>query len=149
MKVILKEDIKGVGKKGQVVNASEGYVRNFLFPKGLAVEATKANLTILDRKNKKEEDERQQILDEARELAKQLEEKEVVLKMKLGEGGRAFGKITNKEIKDAIKEQLNYDIDKKKISLKIPIKGIGNFTSTIKLHPKVTANLSVKVIEEK
>ncbi len=149
MKVILKEDIKGVGKKGEVINASEGYARNFLFPKDLAVEATKGNLNILDRKNKKEEENRQQVLDEAKGLAKDIENKEITLKMKLGEGGRAFGTITNKEIKVALKEQLNYDIDKKKISLKNPIKGIGSFTCTIKLHPKVTANLSIKVIEEK
>lgn len=149
MKVILKEDIKGVGKKGQIVNSSDGYFRNFLLPKDLAVEATKGNMTILERTNKKEEDERQQVLDDARELAKFFEEKEVVLKMKLGEGGRAFGKITNKEISAAIKEQLDLDIDKKKISLKIDIKSLGNFTSNIKLHPKVTADLSVKVIEEK
>ncbi len=149
MKVILKADVKGVGQKGDVINASEGYARNFLFPKDLAVEATKGNMTILDRKNKKEEEERQQILDEAKSLAKELEEKEVVLKMKMGTGGRAFGTITNKEIKVALKDQLNYDIDKKKIVLKNPIKGIGSFTCSIKLHPKVIGSLSVKVVEEK
>ncbi len=148
MKVILQGDIKGVGKKGEVINASDGYARNFLFPKGLAVEATKNNLTALQRKNKKDDEEKQQVLDDAKVLAKEIEEKEVVLKMKLGKGGRAFGTITNKEIKQALKEQLNYEIDKKKISLKTPIKGTGSFTSVIKLHPKVSANLSVKVIEE-
>ncbi len=149
MKVILQDDIKGVGKKGEIINASDGYARNFLFPKGLALEATKGNLTNLERKNKKEEEEKQQILDDAKSLAKEIEDKEIVLKMKLGKGGRAFGTITNKEIKQAIKSQLNYEIDKKKISLKTPIKGTGSFTSIIKLHPKVSANLSVKVVEDK
>ncbi len=149
MKVILKEDVKGVGKKGDIINASDGYVRNFLFPKDLAVEANSGNINTLNRQNKKAEDEKQAILDEARAVAKDLEEKEVVLKMKLGEGGRAFGTITNKEIKTALKEQLNYEIDKKKITLKNPIKGIGSFSCDIKLHQKVTGKLSIKVIEEK
>ncbi|MBR1443576.1 MAG: 50S ribosomal protein L9 [Firmicutes bacterium] len=147
MKVILLEDIKGVGKKDQIINANDGYAKNFLFPKNLAVEATKGNMTQLDRKKKNEEEKRQQELDDAKELAKQIAEKKVTLSVKTGDNGKLFGAVTNKEIGAALKEQAGIDIDKKKIVVKEAIKTIGEKEVDIKLHPKVTAKLKVNIVE--
>ncbi len=146
MKVILQADIKGVGKKGDVINANDGYAKNFLFPKKLAVEATKGNMDAKNRRDENAEQERQQILDEAKALKTKIDDIEVVIKGKMG-NGKLFGAVTNKEIQEELKKQHNITIDKKKISLTIPIKSIGTFTAKVKLHPKVTAELTVKVEE--
>ena len=144
MKVILLEDVKGVGKKDQIINASDGYAANFLFPKKLALEATDINLKRLDTQKKREEEDRAKILLEAQNLKAKLEEVSVTIEAKSGASGKLFGAITNKEISEKLKLQ-NFEIDKKKIELK-DIKNIGEYTANIKLHPKVTASLKVKVV---
>jgi len=148
MKVILLEDVKSLGKKGEVVNVNDGYARNLLFKKNLGIEATKQNLNDLKlqkQNNNKLEAER---LEEAKKLAKELEEKEVVLAIKTGSDGRVFGSVSTKEIAEAAKEQLGYELDKKKMHLKDAIKSIGTFHVPVKLHPKVTVELKV-VVKEK
>ena len=149
MKVILTEDIKGVGKKDQTVNASDGYVKNFLFPKKLAVEATPNNLKQLELRKKAEEQRKKEELDAAKALGKKIEELKVVLKVKTGDNGKVFGSVTNKEIASELKKQHSLDIDKKKISLRLPIKNIGEFTVDVKLHSEVSAELKVIVESEK
>ncbi len=148
MKVILLEDVKSQGKKDEIINVSDGYARNVLIAKNLAVEATKKNLNDLKLKKAHEAKVAQQEYEAAQELAKNLEDKMVILKLKTGEGGRTFGSISSKEISKAAKEQLNFDLDKKKLVLDEPIKTLGNHEVKVKLHPKVTGKLTVKVTEE-
>ena len=148
MKVILLEDVKALGKKGEIVNVNDGYARNFILPKKLGLEATGKNLNDLKLQKANEEKIAQQILDEAKELVKKLEAGKVELAIKIGEGGRAFGSVSSKEIAVAVNDQMGYDIDKKKIQLKDAIKALGTHTVPVKLHPKVTAELKVIVTEE-
>ena len=148
MKVILLQDVKALGKKGEIVNVNDGYARNFILPKKLGLEATGKNLNDLKLQKANEEKVAQQILDEAKELAKKLEAGKVELAIKIGEGGRAFGSVSSKEIAVAVNDQMGYDIDKKKIQLKDAIKALGTHTVPVKLHPKVTAKLKVIVTEE-
>ena len=143
MKVILLEDVKGVGKKDQIINASDGYANNFLFPKKLALEATNVNLSRLEAQKKKEQEELAKQHEEAKILKEKLEATYVLIKAKSGDSGKLFGKVTNKEVAEKLKEQ-DFTIDKKKIELK-EIKHIGETTAAIKLHPKVQASLKVKV----
>ncbi len=147
MKVILLQDIKGVGKKDDVINTSDGHARNYLFPKGLAIEATVNNVTKLDRTRAKEEEHKKELLEEARELKKVLDEIKIIIPSKTGEGGKLFGTITNKEIASHLESEHNIKIDKKKISLKTQIKSVGQFHADIKIHPKVTSSLSIDVVE--
>ena len=148
MKIILLQDVKSLGKKGEIVNVNDGYARNFILPKKFGIEATGKNLNDLKLQKANEEKVAQQILDEAKELGKKLEEGKVTLAIKIGEGGRAFGSVSSKEIAVAVKEQMGYDIDKKKIQLKDSLKTLGTHTVPVKLHPKVTAELKVIVTEE-
>ncbi len=148
MKVILLQDVKALGKKGEIVNVNDGYARNFILPKKLGLEATGKNLNDLKLQKANEEKVAQQILDEAKELAKKLESGKVELAIKIGEGGKAFGSVSSKEIAVAVNDQMGYDIDKKKIQLKDAIKALGTHTVPVKLHPKVTAELKVIVTEE-
>ena len=148
MKIILIEDVKALGKKGEIVNVNDGYARNFILPKKLGLEATGKNLNDLKLQKANEEKVAQQIWDEAKELGKKLEAGKVELAIKIGEGGRAFGSVSSKEISVAVKEQMGYDIDKKKIQLKDAIKTLGTHTVPVKLHPKVTVELKVIVTEE-
>ena len=148
MKIILLEDVKSLGKKGEIVNVSDGYARNFVLPKKLGLEATSKNLNDLKLQKANEERVAKQILDEAKELAKKVEAGKVEVKIKVGEGGRTFGSVSTKEIAIAVKEQMGYDIDKKKIQLKDAIKTLGTHTVPVKLHQKVTAELKVIVTEE-
>ena len=148
MKIILLQDVKALGKKGEIVNVNDGYARNFILPKKLGLEATGKNLNDLKLQKANEEKITQQIWDEAKELGKKLEAGKVELAIKIGEGGRAFGSVSSKEIAVAVKEQMGYDIDKKKIQLKDSIKTLGTHTVPVKLHPKVTAELKVIVTEE-
>ena len=148
MKVILLEDVKSLGKKGEVVNVSDGYARNFVLPKKLGVEANSANMNDLKLQKANAEKVAQEQLDAAKELAALLETKEVVLKMRSGEGGKAFGSISSKEIAAAAKQQCALELDKKKIQLPEAIKALGVYEVNIKLHPKVTGKLKVKVVEE-
>lgn len=144
MKVILLQDIKGVGKKDQIINANDGYAKNFLFPRKLAVEAEGNNLKKLDNQKKAEAAQAQAVLEEAQALGKKIEEITVKIPVKLGENGKLFGAVTNKEIAAALKEQAGLEIDKKKISAE-SIKALGEKTVVVKLHPKVSANLKVIV----
>lgn len=149
MKVILLQDVKGVGKKDEIINASDGHARNFLFPKGLAIEATANNINKLDRTKAKEEEHRQEVLDEARALKEQLDNIKVNIYTVSGESGKLFGTITNKEIATHLEEEHNIVVDKKKITLKHPIKNVGQFNVDVKLHPKVTATVTVNVLDSK
>ena len=146
MKVILLQDVKSLGKKGAMVEVSEGYARNFIIPKKLGLEAT-PNLNDLKLKKAHDEKVAAENLADAKALAAELEKSSVTVKIKVGEGGRSFGSVSTKEISDAIKSQLGKDIDKKKIVMKDSIKAIGSFTVKVKLHPEVQAELSVKVEE--
>lgn len=145
MQIILLEDVKSHGKKGEIINVSDGYARNFILPKKLGLEATPKNLNDLKLQKAAEEKKQQEILKASQELKAEIETKSITLKIKAGEGGRTFGSISTKEIAVAVKEQLGYDIDKKKYSLNDPIRNMGTYTVPVKLHPKVTAELKVRV----
>ena len=147
MKVILLEDVKSLGKKGEVVNVSDGYARNFIFKKNLGLEANGKNLNDLKLQKQNEEKVAQEHLEAAQELAKKLEAAKVELKIKTVEGGRTFGSVSSKEIAIAVKEQLGYDLDKKKIQIKEAIRTPGMHLVPVKLHQKVTAELKVHVGE--
>ena len=141
MEIVLLEDVKALGKKGQIVTVNDGYARNFILPKKLGVEATSKNLNDLKLKKANDAKLAAEILAAAKELAAKLDESKVTLSIKAGEGGRAFGSVSNKEISKAITDQLGLEIDKKKIVLNDPIKSIGSFEVPIKLHKDVTARL--------
>lgn len=147
MKLILLEDVKSVGKKGDLINASEGYAKNFLLPQKLAVEATKSNLNDYELKQKADAKRRQEELEKAQETAAALKDKVVTIKVKTGGNGKLFGSVTNKEVADAIVEQTKLDIDKKKVSIGDPIKMVGERTAVVKLHPKVSAEVTIKIEE--
>ena len=147
MKVILLEDVKSLGKKGQIVNVSDGYARNMILPKKLGVEATSKNLNDLKLRKANEEKVAQENLDAAKAFAEELSTKEVILTLKVGEGGRTFGSVSSKEISEAAKKQLNLDIDKKKLQLQNPIRNLGVTNVPVRLHPKVTGSLKVWVKE--
>ena len=139
MKVILLQDVKSLGKKGEIVNVNDGYARNFILPKKLGVEATGKNLNDLKLQKNNEKKVAQEQLEAAKALAAKLAEGGVSLAIKVGEGGRAFGSVSSKEIAAAVKEQMGLELDKKKISLKEPIKSLGTHIVTVKLHPEVAA----------
>ena len=147
MKVILLEDVKSLGKKGETVNVSDGYARNMLFPKKLGVEATPKNLNDLKLQKANQAKVAQEQLDAAKAFAEELKGKQVDVGIKVGEGGRTFGSISAKEIAEAAKAQLGYELDKKKLQLSAPIKELGTTMVPIKLHPKVTGELKVVVKE--
>lgn len=147
MKVILLQDVKALGKKGEVVNVNDGYARNFILPKKLGVEANGKNLNDLKLQKNNEAKVAQEHLDAAKKLAEELKAGKVVLTMKVGEGGRTFGSVSSKEIAEAVKEQMHLDIDKKKIQLKEQIKTLGTHIVSVKLHPEVAAELNVSVKE--
>ena len=147
MKVILLEDVKSLGKKGEVVNVNDGYARNFVLPKKLGVEATGKNMNDLKLQTANEEKVAKEHLEAAQAFAKEMENDHVVVSIKGGEGGRTFGSVSSKEIATAYKEQCGKEIDKKKIILPEPIKSFGVYEVAVKLHPKVTGTLKVKVQE--
>ncbi|NLK38150.1 MAG: 50S ribosomal protein L9 [Epulopiscium sp.] len=147
MKIILLQDVKNVGKKGQLVEASEGYAKNFLIPRKLGVEATKSNLNDFELKKKSEEKRKQEELAEAQRIGKELEEKVVTISVKTGENGKLFGSVTNKEVAEEIIRQTGIKLDKKKVSIGDPIKMLGERTATVKLHPKVTVEVTIKIVE--
>ena len=144
MEVVLLEDVKALGKKGQVVKVNDGYARNFILPKKLGVEATSKNLNDLKLQKANAE---KVAAEQLKKLAEEIDKMSVTVSIKAGEGGRAFGSVSTKEIAKAAKDQLKLDIDKKKMVLPEPIKSIGSFEVPIKLHKEVTARLSVKVVE--
>jgi len=147
MKVILIEDVKSLGKKGDIVNVSDGYARNALFPKKLGLEATARNINELKLQKAHEDKVAKEKLDQALSFAAELATKEVSVSIKVGEGGKTYGSISTKEIAEAAKAQIGYDLDKKKIQLVAPIKALGTTSVHIKLHPKVTGELKVLVKE--
>lgn len=147
MKIILLQDEKKLGKKGEIIEASEGYARNYILPKKIGVEATGKNLNDLKLQKANEEKKAQQLLDQAKALAAELESKEVSVKIRAGEGGRTFGSVSSKEIAAACKEQNGIELDKKKIHLPEALKSFGTYEVSVKLHPQVTAKLRVKVSE--
>lgn len=148
MKVILLEDVKGLGKKGDLVNSKTGYARNFLFPKELAIEATPANMKKWEEDMKEKETKMQKEKEQALELKTKLERTTVELKGKGGEGGRLFGSITSKDIAEALEKQYKISIDKKKIELKENIKTSGITDIEVRVYPEITANLKVNVTIE-
>lgn len=148
MKVILKEDIKGVGKKDQVINVSDGYVRNFLFPKNLAVEANKENMSKLKSKNESKQYKKDQEREKAEEIVKKLKNISVKIKVKSGENGKIFGGVSSKEISEVLKQEYKIEVDKKKIDLKETIKTLGIHTVTIKLFEGVIGKVKIDVISE-
>ena len=147
MKVILLQDVKSVGKKGDIVEVSDGYAKNFIFKKKLGIPADSKNLNDLKLKKANDEKVAAENLAAAQEFGRQIETKTVVVKLKAGEGGKTFGSVSSKEIAQEAKSQFDIDIDKKKISLPEAIKSFGTFDVPVKLHPQVTVNLKVKVEE--
>ena len=145
MKVILLEDVKSLGKKGEIVNVNDGYARNFILPKKLGLEATSKNLNELKLQKQNDEKVAQEKLDAAKALAEEIKEKSITVKIQAGVEGKVFGSISSKEIATEAKKQLNMDIDKKKIVIPDAIKSLGTYNVNIKLHKDVTATLAVKV----
>ena len=147
MKIILLQDEKKLGKKGDVIDASDGFARNYILPKKIGIEATAKNMNELKLQKANSDKLAKEQMEKARALAAELENKQVVVKIKAGEGGRAFGSVSSKEIAAACREQHNIEIDKKKIQLQENLKNFGSYEVSIRLHPKVTAKLTVKVEE--
>lgn len=147
MKVILLDDVKNVGKKGEIINAKDGYANNFLFPKKLAIEATTVNLKNLENAQKQKEAKEKEIFDEAKKLEEELMKITVVIKTKSGEHGKLFGAVTTKEIAEYIEKEHGFTIDKKKYDMD-PIKSVGEYFAKIKLHPQVNAKVKIIVTEK-
>lgn len=148
MKVILQQDVKKVGSKGDIVEVSEGYGRNFLLPKKLAVEATAANLETAKQKANSAARKKQQATDEARLLAAQLEKVSVKVAVRIGEGGKLFGSVTGKDVADALAKEHGIDVDRRKISLKSEVTGAGEYEAVIKVHSEIQSTIRVLVVAE-
>ena len=148
MEVVLLEDVKALGKKGQIVKVNDGYARNFILPKKLGIEATSKNLNDLKLQKANADKIAAEQLQAAKDLAADLAEKSITLSIKAGEGGKAFGSVSSKEITKAIQDQLGMEIDKKKLVLPEPLKTFGTHEVPIKLHRDVTGKLAVKVVEK-
>ena len=147
MKVILLEDVKGSGKKGQAINVAEGYARNFLFPKTLAIEATSANMKELERKQKQQEDKKATELAQARDMAKLIMDMEIKVPAKTGGGQKLFGAVTNKDIGDVMEQTYHLTVDRRKIEIKNNIKTLGEHEVLIRLHPEVVLTKKIIVTE--
>lgn len=148
MKVILTEDVKSLGKKGDIVNVNDGYARNFILKTNKGIEANAKNLNDLKLKKANDDKIAQEHYEAAVELGKKIEAGKIEVSIKTGEGGKAFGSVSSKEIAQEVKAQMNLEIDKKKVQLKDAIKTLGTYEVPVKLHPKVTAKLKVVVTEE-
>ena len=146
MKVILTQDIKGVGKKDEIINANDGYARNFLFPKKMAVEANKQNMSLLQGRKDSANFKKEQDKEKANELKDKISKIMLTIKVKSGENGKIFGSITSKEISTELKKQHNIEIDKNKIMLKEAIKEQGTFTIEIKLYEGIIGKLKINII---
>lgn len=147
MKIILLQDEKKLGKKGDVIEANDGYARNYILPRKIGVEATPGNMNELKLKKANEDKRAREILEAAKALAADLENRQVTLKMKAGEGGKLFGSVSSKDIAEAFKVQQGLDIDKKKIQLTDGLRSFGSYEVPVRLHPQVTGKLNVKVTE--
>ena len=148
MKVILTEDVKSLGKKGDIVNVNDGYARNFILKTNKGIEANAKNLNDLKLKKANDDKIAQEHYEAAVELGKKIEAGKIEVSIKTGEGGKAFGSVSSKEIAQEVKAQMNLEIDKNKVQLKDAIKALGTYEVPVKLHPKVTAKLKVVVTEE-
>lgn len=148
MKVILQQDVKGLGKKGEIVEASDGHARNFLIPRKMAVQASSSNVHEVQQQKQAQAKRKAEELEKAKALKAQLEELTVTIQTKAGEGGRLFGSVTNKEIAEALEKQHKIKIDKRKITMTNPIKDLGDITVEVKVYPNVSANMNVKVQAE-
>ncbi|KAF5028404.1 50S ribosomal protein L9 [anaerobic digester metagenome] len=148
MKVILLEDVKNVGKKGTIINAKDGYARNFLFPKNLAIEATDVNLKNLENAKKQKEAKEKELLEEAKQLEEKLMQITIVIKTKTGENGKLFGSITTKELAEILEKDHGFVFDKKKLELDDTIKSVGEYFVKVRLHPTVNAKVKVIVTEK-
>jgi large subunit ribosomal protein L9 len=148
VKVILKEDVKTLGKKGATVEVSEGYARNFLMPKGLAVEASTGALKVLAQEKQAVENRKAREEADAKALAAKIEKASVTIVAKIGEGGKLFGSVTAKDIADALQKSTKLSVDKRKIVLEEPIKTLGSYEVPVRLHPQVSTVLKVKVTSE-
>ncbi len=149
MKVILLEDVKKLGKKGDVVEVKSGYAKNALLPTGLATEATATAVNQRNLKEKATNRRKEEELEVARELGAKINEKKIEISVKVGENGKLFGSVTSKEIAEEVKKQLGYPVDRKKITLKEPIKAVGTYKIPVKVHPKVMATIIVELAELK
>jgi large subunit ribosomal protein L9 len=147
MKVILQQDVKGTGKKGEVIEVSEGYGRNFLLPKKLAVLANAQNVNLAKQKAGSAAHRKAQEADEAKLLASQLAKAEVTIAVKVGEGGKLFGSVSGKDVSEALKKEHGVEIDKRKISIAQEVTGVGDYEAVIKLHPEASAKILVHVTE--
>ncbi len=145
MKVILKQDVKGLGKKEQMVEASDGYARNFLFPRGLAVEASATNVNIMKTKKEAETQKKDREIAQAKELAKKIKDITLTLKVKAGDNGKLFGSITSKDVAEAMKTQQKLEIDKKKLVMPDSLKSVGTFEVEVKLYPEISSKFTVKI----
>ncbi|MGE5396409.1 MAG: 50S ribosomal protein L9 [Chitinophagales bacterium] len=148
MKLILLVDVPKLGSKGKVIDVSDGYARNYLLPKGLAVEASEARLKELDNTLKRSEQKKEKEEDKARKTAAIINQRSITIKAKCGDGGKLFGAITSKEISEAILSQFKVNVDKKKIEVKEPMRHLGEYSVTIKLHPAVHVDMNVVVKEQ-
>lgn len=148
MKIILKEDVKGSGKKGDLLNVADGYAKNFLIKRGLAIPADSQAVNEKNNKDAAASHHAQVALDEAKDMAKNLEGKSIKVIAKAGEKGRLFGKVTSKEIADAISKEYNLDVNKKKVTLTAEIKAFGTFEFDLKLHTGVSAKMNVVVTDK-
>jgi len=146
MKVILQTDVKGTGKKGQILEVADGYARNFLFPKKLAIEATTGNIQDISHKKALEDRRKIKEKEDAVQLGNRINSLLIEVKTKTGEGGRLFGSVTSKEIAEALKRQHGLEVDKRKLDIKEPIKALGNYEIHVKIHPDVTAKLQILVV---
>lgn len=146
MKVILQQDIKNIGKKGEIVEVAEGYGRNFLLPKKYAIEANAANINVAKAKAGSAARKKAQDADEAKLMAAQLTKVTVVIPVKIGDNGKLFGSVTGKDVAEVLKKKHNIDIDKRKITIKGEVTGVGEYDAVIKVHPEITSNIKIQVI---
>ncbi len=146
MKVILQQEVKKLGKKGDILEVSEGYARNFLLPQKLAIEATAGNVNAVKQQKAAQVQKEQRANDEAKVLASQLTKVSVTIPVKTGEGGKVFGSVTAKDIADALQNQYKIEIDKRKIELKDAIKSLGSYSVTVRVHPEITGKIEVNVV---
>ncbi|HHY09387.1 MAG TPA: 50S ribosomal protein L9 [Firmicutes bacterium] len=148
MKVILQQDVKNIGKKGEVVNVAEGYGRNFLIPRGLAVEASAGNLRQVEHQRRAEEKRAERELKAAQKVAAELKGRSLKLEARVGGAGKLFGSITSQEIADQLRSQFSVEIDKRKIELSEPIRSLGSYSVLVKVHPQVHVTVNVEVVGE-
>lgn len=146
MKVILQQDVKKVGKKGEIVEVSEGYGRNFLLPKKYAVEANASNVNVANAQKNSADRKKQQMKDEAVLMAAQLAKIEVTISVKVGENGKLFGSVTGKDVADVLQHSFNIELDKRKIEIKGDVKGLGDYDAVIKVHPEITSTIKVHIV---